>query len=434
MQKIISDAKSSNKFDEVFWHKLCYISYTSKRNIEVKSKSIARLKEYELSGIEPPAPVGKSLRTGSFDINKCVFCQKRLVRKRLSQVMSKNIEYKIKTIAASSSKILERIGSNDLIATEVKYHPDCLIVENRKLLKSQTSNLQRPDTGASNKSYKDKNINTILTFIEKGLKKGKCYSTTAIYSKYTELGGNKSKTTLTRLIKKHFDTNINVAIPKSGNVSTIIMPPMEKSELMDNYIETSTSTNYSNVNLNLGTSEFSHVVKICTDIASDLDKIPNYTDLNDLSAQNYIPHIPQALLWLVSLLISEENYTNNNVVNICQDIIYSRFNGKKLTPKHIGIGIFIHQETRSKKLINALHASGNSISYEDVLRLRNSIAQQEISRYLANSNCFIPKQLIPDRFVQFAADNIDILEETLDKSPTFHGTQFGISKRTKIYK
>lgn len=70
-----------------------------------------------------------------------------------------------------------------------------------------------------------------------------------------------------------------------------------------------------------------------------------------------------------------------------------------------------------------LHSCGHCVSYKDVLRLRNSIGQKEISRFLNNDNCCIPRQLVPDRFIQFAADNIDILEETLDKSPTFHGTQ-----------
>lgn len=57
------------------------------------------------------------------------------------------------------------------------------------------------------------------------------------------------------------------------------------------------------------------------------------------------------------------------------------------------------------------------------MRIRNAIAREEIVRYFENENCYIPKQLLPNRFAHFAADNIDILEETLDKAPTFHGTQ-----------
>lgn len=57
------------------------------------------------------------------------------------------------------------------------------------------------------------------------------------------------------------------------------------------------------------------------------------------------------------------------------------------------------------------------------MRYRNTIAHNEIARYIENDNCYIPRQFVPNRFVQFAADNINILEETLDKSPTFHETQ-----------
>lgn len=55
-----------------------------------------------------------------------------------------------------------------------------------------------------------------------------------------------------------------------------------------------------------------------------------------------------------------------------------------------------------------------------------------IVRYVENDNCFIPRQLIPDKFIQFAADNIDILEETLDKSPTFHGTQIVVFQKSNM--
>ncbi|CAH1099414.1 unnamed protein product [Psylliodes chrysocephalus] len=45
---------------------------------------------------------------------------------------------------------------------------------------------------------------------------------------------------------------------------------------------------------------------------------------------------------------------------------------------------------------------------------------EELSRYLKNDNIVVHKRLIS--FVQSPPDNIDILEDILDKSPTFHGT------------
>lgn len=80
-------------------------------------------------------------------------------------------------------------------------------------------------------------------------------------------------------------------------------------------------------------------------------------------------------------------------------------------------------------MIETLHSCGHCISYKDVLRIRNLIAQEEIKKYVENENVVIPRQLISNRFLHFAADNIDILEETLDKSPTFHGTQMMVFQK-----
>lgn len=94
-----------------------------------------------------------------------------------------------------------------------------------------------------------------------------------------------------------------------------------------------------------------------------------------------------------------------------------------MTPKHVGLGLMVHQQTRSKKIVETLHQCGHSVSYKDVLCVRNTIAQEEILKYTRNEYTFFPTQLVPQRLIQFAADNINILEETLDKSPTFHATQ-----------
>lgn len=95
VNKIITDIKSGG-CKNLFWHKSCYLSYTSKRNITSLQNKLQRQKQYEEAGISPPAPVGRTLRKNIFDINRCVICQKRSSEKRLSQIMSMNIEKKLK--------------------------------------------------------------------------------------------------------------------------------------------------------------------------------------------------------------------------------------------------------------------------------------------------------------------------------------------------
>ncbi|MES9882794.1 MAG: hypothetical protein ABW185_18150, partial [Sedimenticola sp.] len=95
----------------------------------------------------------------------------------------------------------------------------------------------------------------------------------------------------------------------------------------------------------------------------------------------------------------------------------------KLTPKHVGLGMAIHQATRSKALVNLVHAAGHCISYTQVRQIDTSIAKLEIETMAANDDVPMPVNIEPGQFVQFAADNIDIIEETLDGKETFHATQ-----------
>ena len=104
-------------------------------------------------------------------------------------------------------------------------------------------------------------------------------------------------------------------------------------------------------------------------------------------------------------------------------IVYNVSMGRKNTPKHIGTGLFVHHMTRSKQLIEYLHDAGNSISYPTINRIDSSIAHAQLSRFEKNDNKFIPENLVPGKFIQFAADNFDMQEETLDGKGTLHVTQ-----------
>lgn len=411
----ISNMKLGN-FDNLFWHKNCYLSYTSKKNIQVFRKKHTRLEECLDTESIPLPSFSRSLRKNIFDINRCVICQKRGPSKRLSQVMSINIERKIKNIATINSAVLERIGCDDLIALEVKYHVSCLNSELRKFKQSTANVLKFSSDGREDKPFEN-----IIGKLHKGIAKGKTFALTSVYNEYVEANGMKSKRVFTDILKKRSGNKLEIVKSKRANESSIISPRFEKSEVLHEYMETAEDASCSQT-LFVGSSEISQVYKICADIREELDKIPDFTQYKDLDVTNYKKHIPKSLIWLINLII-EASDDSIFALSICQDIIYTRFKGKKLTPKHVGLGIMVHQETRSKRIVESLHSCGHSISYKDVLRIRNTIAQEEVIRYTQNDNCYLPRQLVPNKFVQFAADNIDILEETLDKSPTFHGTQ-----------
>ncbi len=66
------------------------------------------------------------------------------------------------------------------------------------------------------------------------------------------------------------------------------------------------------------------------------------------------------------------------------------------------------------------HAAGASVAYETTLCIETSVAQKERDRFIENNNTCVPEGFILGRMVQFAADNFDHNEETVDGKGTFH--------------
>ena len=83
----------------------------------------------------------------------------------------------------------------------------------------------------------------------------------------------------------------------------------------------------------------------------------------------------------------------------------------------------IHQATRSKDRVNLFHKAVHCINYSQVQRLDTTLAKHVLDNLTKRGNIPIPPNLVEGRFLQFSADNIDIIEETLDGQGTFHATQ-----------
>ena len=105
------------------------------------------------------------------------------------------------------------------------------------------------------------------------------------------------------------------------------------------------------------------------------------------------------------------HYVMPNMVKYNLKIVFNVSNGYKSTPKHIGTGPFIHNMTRSSPWSNICMQK----------------KQAQLTKFEKNET-FILHNIIPGRFVQFAANYLDIQEETLDGHDTLHVTQMSVFK------
>ena len=166
-------------------------------------------------------------------------------------------------------------------------------------------------------------------------------------------------------------------------------------------------------------------------IRGEITNTPGQTDCSSVSKEDAVKVVPDSLFMFIGLLLTgeqdeiEDCHTKNIALSISQDIVYAVSKRKKLTPKHIGIGKALHQATRSKSLVEMVHQTGHCTSYDHVRRIQATLAKRKLERYVENGNVHvpIPSNLEANKFIQFAADNIDIIEKNLDGRGTLHATQ-----------
>ena len=123
---------------------------------------------------------------------------------------------------------------------------------------------------------------------------------------------------------------------------------------------------------------------------------------------------------------------HNSTCNIAQDIVYLASGSRKLTPKHIGLGLTPYQSTKSEKLVDLFHAAGHTIGMDTIRRIDTTIATDILDRYEKNGNIYLPHELAPyspGRVILASCDNTDALEETIDGKNTFHCSQMVLWQR-----
>ena len=84
----------------------------------------------------------------------------------------------------------------------------------------------------------------------------------------------------------------------------------------------------------------------------------------------------------------------------------SRHSKKFEPPLPLYIGLKVHTQTRSKKLISELYQLGLSVSYDRILELEKQIASS-ICEHTNEIGLVCPSQLSHDLFTVAALDNLD---------------------------
>ena len=121
--------------------------------------------------------------------------------------------------------------------------------------------------------------------------------------------------------------------------------------------------------------------------------------------------IPNSLYLFLRLLFGSINVAHEGiekdcktVCSIAQDIVYGVSNRRKLTPKHVGLGLALHQASRSDALVELFHAANHTIGIDTVRRIDTTIAQNILDRFPKNGYVYIPENIVNDRMLHWSCD------------------------------
>lgn len=139
----------------------------------------------------------------------------------------------------------------------------------------------------------------------------------------------------------------------------------------------------------------------------DCKSHPGNEDIASISqSSQWILHHLQAFLKLIIISEVKQN-------SIGHAIIQASRPRSVITPIMFGVGIEMDHVFGSKWLINELSHLGFSISYDEVVKYKQSVIQSET---LEN----ILSEYIPGTFTQWVADNVDHNLVSLDGQRSFH--------------
>jgi hypothetical protein len=460
-RKKLRDQKNRNIIDRldmalgsnttsIVWHKNCYAQFTDKN----KLLRLERLEDHHQDRENVPtcssvvgSTHGRVVRRSSVkpvDWTLCIFCQDRTSKERLSSVMTFNVSKDILEASKLHHKLCFSLaGVSDLIAAEAKYHLPCL-----SSFKRSTSKVKE-DFHTS----QDLPLIWLSSEIMYAAQKGHVLRLSDVWDRYVNLS-EEANTVIPKSFVSRRTTFREKLQSRVGDTILFVQPdggPSQRETLLvpSKYTGNAVSglTDEADEQLTMPRFEpeediFLSLVHVALKLRGDLLDKPGHVGF-EVSVGNALSCVPESVYMFLKLLYGgpcqleiepcdakeDDTKLEQQVLSSAQDMVYGVSGGSKLTPKHIGLGSTLHQTTRSKELVEMFHKAGHTLSYHQVLQLDTTLAKSTIKSMNPNTGAVIPPNLVPDRFLFYTADNIDILDETLDGKETFHATQLAAWQR-----
>ena len=417
---------------KVLWHSSCYETYTSKQNLRYCEAQSS-------SGVIQPEC---RQRRKSFDWSKSFLCKNATWKRdrKLINIATFEACNSIKESAEAREdhellSVLQTVNY-DLIAAEGKYHKAC---HASYISKVNIKHKQR-DASIIKESTFDEAFNRLVKTITPEVENGKAYDMNGLlvmFKREMEKLGNDSQSYTKQKLKvrlmSHFEEQLVFHQPPQQSKPEIVYS--SSISLIDVINAASdcplpdTASSMTTVQIAAATSNLLDIYSVAFQIRQDIMKCKGIEikplNIGDLQLDIAKALLPQSLYWLVRWIVTGEQYsdsspssasntTDERKIILCgQDLVHCASHARVKLPKHVGLAMSVKHLTSSKQLITLLNRMGHCSSYEEIEQVETSLVNENLAR-ADLTGVLIPTNISPGAFIQMAADNNDINEETID--------------------
>lgn len=384
----------------------------------------------------------------------CMFCQK-IKHKGVKTLINVSSFDACKSIVAAAEArayldFITNIRELDLIAVEAKYHSACRAsYVSKSNLKRQTFK----DEDEKEECIYEKSFKELLTEIDNEITAGKAFEMTFLLERYKEklsLNGVPSPAYRSEKLKKRLSNYFGNSIvfhkpPDPSKPELIYSSSISVKSLINAAVSTAKADDYLSCSYSPEEKDDAEAEKLkvlfeaAQILKEDIKKSKGICirplSVDDITLERGRSVVPDSLYHFLQWFVSQQEYHESDkpaatcksqederrILMLGQDMVHTSTRTRLKTPKHVGLGITIHHLTGSKQLITLLNKMGHCCSYNDVEIINTGLAR-EISARSEQLGVIVPSNLSPGVFLQFAADNNDLNEETLDGKRTTHAT------------
>ncbi len=420
---------------KLFWHRKCYSDFTHKGKIKRLSESTSKddtAKRRKVSSDDLSSRVSSagacSTRRSAPPVNwdLCMFCQNPDEKQCLISVSTFNVSKSILESSKLDNKMRIRLaGVNYLIAAEGKYHQNC-----RNDYSYNTSKTKK----------EAKNTDIALIFLCKELQYAaeneQVLQLSDVWQRYQDIA-LETETTIPQSFLSRRTLFKEKLVERVGSLFEFVQP-LERSKfereplliprkyshnvLADHYYSTIikddkmlTMPSYQHQD----DAFLSHFFHIALQIRGDVIAMPGHEGF-DVTEAAVIDCVPDRLYMFLNVLLGGQTLIDSNsetaaegsakrqtlILSLAQDIVYAVSEGKKWTPKHIGLASTLHQLTRSKHLVELFHRAGHILSYKQVLKIDTALAEHTLQSMNKENGAVFPPNLSSNTFTHYTANNL----------------------------